>query len=129
MPSRENTSQRADERGAASRLAPLDPVLLLNEGNRLCAQERFEEAIAVYGTALSLSSAGAPVRAMLLSNRAMARLEMQQTQAAMDDFDAALAVLASLPMGQDDAVLLEDIHRVALAGKTQAQARRQGFLT
>jgi len=128
MPSRENASQRANEAGAVCRLAPLDPALLLNEGNNLCEQERFEEAVAIYSAALSLSPAGAPLRVMLLSNRAMAHLEMRQAEIATDDFDAALVALAALPTGQSDAALIEEMHRIAQAGKARTQAIKEEFL-
>ena len=127
MLSRDAASRHTDEACEVRLLAPLDPTLLLNEGNSLCMLERFKEAAAIYGAALALSPAASLLRAMLFSNRAMAHLEMQQAQAALDDFDAALAVLASLQTGQEAVALLADVHRIALAGKSQAQTRRQGM--
>ncbi|MGB8346638.1 MAG: hypothetical protein WCD86_17255 [Ktedonobacteraceae bacterium] len=128
MPSRDVPSQHTDEAGAVCHLAPLDPTSLLNEGNSLCALERFEEAAAIYGVALARAPVASPLRAMLLSNRGMAHLEQQQAEAALTDFAAALAVLAVLPMGPDDAALRADMHQVALAGKVKAQAIRKDSL-
>lgn len=124
MPSRDAASQRDNVMDGICRLSSLDPALLLNAGNRLCEQECFEEAVAVYRAALSLSSVGA-LYVILLSNLGMAHLEMRQAEIALTDFDAALVALAALLPGQSDAALLEDMHRIALTGKAQAQAQRK----